>query len=138
VQQNALSTAEPTPKMQRKKRMSTSLAEKKCTPCEKGATPLDQQALRELGKDVAEWNIIDVDTEPKLRRTFSFKNFADALTFVNKIGALAEEQDHHPDIQFGWGEATIVWWSHKIKGLHENDFILASRSDQLYNQMSGE
>jgi len=63
---------------------------------------------------------------------FSFKNFVEALAFTNSVGALAEEQGHHPDLLTEWGRVTVTWWSHKIKGLHRNDFIVAARTDQIY------
>ncbi|MBI3740755.1 MAG: 4a-hydroxytetrahydrobiopterin dehydratase, partial [Chloroflexi bacterium] len=68
----------------------------------------------------------------RLERVFKFKNFADALAFTNKIGAMAEEEGHHPVIITDWGRVTVTWWTHKIKGLHQNDFIAAAKTDRLY------
>ncbi len=70
----------------------------------------------------------------KLRRTFRFKNFAEALAFVNRVGARAEEQDHHPAIKFTWGRATVTWWTHAINGLHRNDFIMAAITDEVQTE----
>lgn len=75
--------------------------------------------------------MLDVDNTPRLERVFKFNDFAAALAFTNKVGALAEEQDHHPLIITEWGRVTIQWWTHVIKGLHRNDFIMAARVDLL-------
>jgi 4a-hydroxytetrahydrobiopterin dehydratase len=106
----------------------TTLAEKHCVPCEQGAEPLKgdqiEQRMDQLDPD---WRVVD---EHHLEREFSFDDFRQALDFVNKVGELAEEEGHHPDICFGYGSAKIDLWTHKIDGLHENDFILAAKIDQ--------
>jgi 4a-hydroxytetrahydrobiopterin dehydratase len=76
--------------------------------------------------------LIERDGIPRLERVFKFKNFAQALAFTNQVGALAEAEDHHPAILTEWGKVTVSWWTHKIKGLHQNDFIMAARTDGLY------
>ena len=106
------------------------LVNRKCTPCQGGIEPLKGQALAFLAAQLpAGWQVID---EHHLEKTFKFKNFKLALDFVNKVGELAEEIGHHPDIDFGWGRAKITLWTHKINGLHENDFIFAAKADNLY------
>ncbi len=105
-----------------------SLADRKCVPCQGGTPPLKGQALADLAAQTPQWQVVE---EAKLTRTFKFKDFAEALAFVNRVGALAEEQGHHPDIYFTWGKARIELSTHKIKGLSESDFILAAKIDKL-------
>jgi len=106
------------------------LDEKSCVPCKGGIPPLDKEKAEHLLPEVPKWRIIDDNT--KIRRNYAFDNFVDALAFVNKIGDLCESEGHHADITFGWGYCTIIFYSHKIGGLHENDFIMAAKSDKLY------
>ena len=104
------------------------LASKTCVPCRGGVPPLRGKELRDLSTQVPAWNVLD---EHHISRTFSFPDFAKALAFVNKVGAIAEEQGHHPDILLSWGKAVVTTWTHKIDGLTESDFILAAKIDQL-------
>ncbi|MFA5291659.1 MAG: 4a-hydroxytetrahydrobiopterin dehydratase [Phycisphaerae bacterium] len=106
------------------------LINRKCVPCQGGIEPLKGADLAALAAQLpAGWQIIN---EHQLEKTFKFKNFKLALDFVNKVGALAEEIGHHPDINFGWGRAKLTLWTHKINGLHTNDFIFAAKADSLY------
>jgi 4a-hydroxytetrahydrobiopterin dehydratase len=109
--------------------MSTPLASRICVPCRGGTPPLTPEAAEALHEQTPKWDLTDGATW--LRRSFKFDNFLGALDFVNKVGKLAEEAGHHPDIAFGWGYADISVQTHKIKGLHENDFILAAKIDAL-------
>ncbi|HEY0185626.1 MAG TPA: 4a-hydroxytetrahydrobiopterin dehydratase [Rhodopila sp.] len=109
--------------------MSTTLAEKTCTPCRGGIPPLTPEAAEEYRAEAPEWALRDDAT--RIERTYRFKNFAEALAFVRKAGDLAEAEAHHPDISFGWGYATVSLRTKKIKGLHENDFIMAVKLDRL-------
>ncbi|MBL8907446.1 MAG: 4a-hydroxytetrahydrobiopterin dehydratase [Rhizobiales bacterium] len=109
--------------------MSANLSAKTCTPCRGGVDPLSLAAAREYLESTPRWSLMDDGR--RLERKFTFKDFAQALDFVNRVGAIAEEEGHHPDISFGWGYATVSVFTHKIKGLHENDFILASKIDRL-------
>lgn len=109
--------------------MSGDLATKSCTPCRGGVDPLSLDAARAYLKNTPAWGLMDDGR--RLERKFTFADFVAALDFVNKVGAIAEEEGHHPDISFGWGYATVSIHTHKIKGLHENDFILASKIDRL-------
>jgi len=81
---------------------------------------------------VPNWQTIQRDGIKRLERQFKFKDFAKALAFTNKVGQLAEAEDHHPSLLTEWGRVTVTWWTHKIKGLHQNDFIMAAKTDQLY------
>ena len=105
------------------------LAAKKCVPCRGGIPPLPRSDAEELLRDVPGWTLDEHATQ--IERSFRFKDFAGALAFVNRVGALAEAEDHHPDITFGWGYCRIVFQTHKIKGLHENDFIMAAKVNDL-------
>ena len=111
--------------------MSSDLTAKTCVPCQGGLPPLERHEAEELLKDVPDWRLENGFT--RIKRKFTFGNFAEALEFVNKVGALAEAQGHHPDIAFGWGYADIVLYTHKIKGLHENDYIMAAKINALVN-----
>lgn len=106
----------------------TELANKTCVPCKGGTPPLKGEELAELQRQVPEWEVVE---EHHLRRRFRFKNFREALHFVNRVGELAEEQGHHPDVGFGWGYAEVTVWTHKIDGLTESDFIFAAKVDAL-------
>jgi 4a-hydroxytetrahydrobiopterin dehydratase len=77
------------------------------------------------------WNVIEIEGVKRLQREFKFKNFAEALTFTNQVGGLAEAQDHHPALITEWGLVTVTWWTHAVKGLHKNDFIMAAKVDEL-------
>ena len=103
----------------------------KCVPCEKGAPRLTQKQLEDLKPQIPDWEIIETKGIKKLRKIFRFKNFASALAFVNQIGDLAEAEFHHPTIILDWGRVEVIWVTHKIKGLHGNDVIMAARTDAL-------
>jgi 4a-hydroxytetrahydrobiopterin dehydratase len=104
------------------------LAARTCVPCRGDVPPLEGTELDELSRQVPEWRIVD---EHHLTREFRTKNFREALDFVNRVGALAEEQAHHPDIELGWGRVGVTIYTHKIDGLTESDFILAAKVDRL-------
>jgi 4a-hydroxytetrahydrobiopterin dehydratase len=105
------------------------LASKTCVPCRGGVPPLKGEELRGLERQVAGWEVIE---EHHIRKTFKFPNFRQALEFVNRVGELAEEQGHHPDLYLTWGRVDVTSWTHKINGLTESDFILAAKIDRLY------
>ena len=102
------------------------LASRECVPCRGGVPPLKGDEIRKLLPQLEGWEAVD---EHHLKRTFKFSNFRESQNFVNRVGDLAEEQGHHPDICFGWGQAEITIWTHKIDGLTESDFILAAKID---------
>ena len=106
-----------------------SLTKSSCTPCKGGIEPLKGNTIKNLLEQLADgWEVID---EHHLEKEYKFKNFVQALDFVNKVGQLAESQGHHPDIHLGWGRVKLITWTHKIDGLHKNDFIFASKADEL-------
>ena len=104
------------------------LAAKTCVPCRGGVPPLKGQELAELEKQLEGWKVVD---EHHLVKGYKFPDFRTALLFVNKVGDLAEEQGHHPDIYLAWGKVEITIWTHKIDGLTESDFILAAKINRL-------
>jgi len=106
----------------------TGLTEKTCVPCRGGVPPLAEDEAQSFLAQTPGWELQD---GKRIERTYRFKNFREALGFVDAVGALAEDEGHHPDISFGWGYATISLHTHKIKGLHENDFIMAAKIDRL-------
>ena len=106
-----------------------SLAEKECVPCQGGMPPMTEIQAKVFHKQTPAWNLTENAT--RLQRDFNFDDFVSAQAFVNKVGELAETEGHHPDISFGWGYAQITIYTHKINGLHENDFILAAKIDGL-------
>jgi 4a-hydroxytetrahydrobiopterin dehydratase len=106
----------------------TDLAGKKCTPCREGTPPLAGKELEALAKQVPQWKVMEGH---HITRAFKFPDFLQALAFVNKVGAIAEEQGHHPDILLSWGKAEVTTWTHSINGLTESDFILAAKIDKL-------
>lgn len=106
----------------------TDLASKTCVPCRGGVPPLKGKDLEGLLKQVSGWKAVN---EHHITKTFTFPDFVKALAFVNKVGTVAEEQGHHPDILLSWGKAEITTWTHKIDGLTESDFILAAKIDRL-------
>lgn len=106
----------------------TILAERECVPCRGGVPPLATSQIEPLLVELAGWEVINGH---HLEKIYSFKNFREALDFINRVGELAEEQGHHPDICFGWGKAAITIWTHKIDGLTESDFVLAAKIDRL-------
>ncbi|MDT5061357.1 MAG: 4a-hydroxytetrahydrobiopterin dehydratase [Acidobacteriota bacterium] len=104
------------------------LASRECVPCRGGVPPMSGAEIENFIKQLEGWEVV---AEHHLRKTFEFKNFREALAFVNRIGELSEEQGHHPDISFGWGRAEVTIWTHKIDGLTESDFILAAKIDRF-------
>jgi 4a-hydroxytetrahydrobiopterin dehydratase len=110
--------------------MMEELAEKMCTPCRGGIPPLAREGAEGFRLQVPEWGL--VDDAHRIERSFRFVNFRAALSFVQRVGELAETQGHHPDISFGWGYATVSLHTKKINGLHENDFIMAGRIDRIF------
>lgn len=105
------------------------LSKQKCVPCSKGTPPLKGEKLDQLYKQLKSgWKVVD---QRLLEKEFAFKDFKEALAFTNKIGQVAEQEGHHPDIFLSWGKVKIQLWTHKINGLSENDFILAAKCDLM-------
>ena len=103
----------------------------KCVACRGGEPPLTTEEISELHPQVPKWQIPERDGIKRLGQVFKFKNFAEALMFTNKIGEIAEVEEHHPALLTEWGRVTVSWWTHKIRGLHKNDFIMAAKTDKL-------
>jgi 4a-hydroxytetrahydrobiopterin dehydratase len=106
----------------------TELAERQCVPCRGGVPPMKGDELKNYSGQLRDWQVV---SEHHLQKMYLFKDFRETLDFVNRIGSLAEEQGHHPDICFGWGKADVTIWTHKIDGLTESDFVLAAKIDKL-------
>ena len=114
--------------------MTEDLSNKKCLPCEGGVIPFDVSQIHNYQKKVDGWDITKDDSEIfLLHKKFEFENFLKSQNFVNEVGKISEDEGHHPDITFGWGYAEIKITTHAIKGLSENDFILASKIDKIIN-----
>ncbi len=106
----------------------------KCVSLRGGEPVLNNGEVYRLQPQIPDWQVKEVGGEQRLERIFKFKDFAQALSFTDKIGAIAEKEDHHPLIVLEWGKVTVNWWTHKIGGLHKNDFIMAAKTDELYSK----
>lgn len=107
------------------------LSKKRCEPCREGAPRLSDTDIEIFNKSLPQWEVVTVDGIKRLQRVFTFDNFVDALAFTIKVAAIAEEEGHHPALLTEWGKVTVSWWTHKIEGLHQNDFIMAAKTDDL-------
>jgi len=103
----------------------------KCVACRGNEPVLTDAEISELAPQVPEWQVIEVDGEKRLQRTLKVKNFIEAMALANKVAVIAEEEGHHPLIVIEWGSVRLQWWTHKIKGLHRNDFIMAAKTNEL-------
>lgn len=109
----------------------TELENRHCEACRADAPRVTPDQIEELKPQIPEWEIIEVDGVKRLTRAFKFRNFEQALAFTNKVGEIAEKEGHHPSLLTEWGRVTVSWWTHKIGGLHVNDFIMSARTDAL-------
>ncbi len=107
------------------------LIDKTCIPCREGAPLATEAEIDKYMTELPDWKIGVVSGVNHLEKTYKFKNFKQALEFSNEVGALAEQEKHHPAILTEWGQVTVRWWTHKIDGLHVNDFIMAAKTDQI-------
>jgi len=107
------------------------LSQLKCVACRGGEPTLTATQIAELQPQVPEWQVKETDGILRLERVYKLKNFIEAMAFTNKVGLIAEKEDHHPAILTEYGKVTVTWWTHKIRGLHHNDFIMAAKTDQL-------
>jgi 4a-hydroxytetrahydrobiopterin dehydratase len=107
------------------------LANETCTACRRDSPQVTEAELRELKPQIPEWTLVEREGIPRLERVFRFTNFAEALAFTNRVGAVAEEEGHHPALLTEWGRVTVTLWTHKIRGLHRNDFLMAAKLDSL-------
>ncbi len=108
------------------------LVELKCIPCRGGEPTVTDAEIEEYRPQVASWDIEERNGIKRLTRTFRFPDFVQALAFTDRVGELAEAEQHHPSILTEWGKVTVTWWTHKIRGLHRNDFVMAAKTDALY------
>jgi 4a-hydroxytetrahydrobiopterin dehydratase len=109
------------------------LTEKKCVPCKGGEPTVTEEEMIQFTPQVPDWRIVERDGVKQLERIFEFEDFVRALAFTNQVGQLAEVEGHHPALLTEWGKVTVTWWTHKIHGLHGNDFIMAAKTDELYS-----
>ncbi len=115
--------------------MTGALTAEKCVACRRDAPTVTDAEIAELYPQVPEWELIELDGIKRLRRVFPFDDFAQALEFTQSVGEAAEADGHHPALLTEWGRVTVSWWTHKIKGLHRNDFIMAAKTDELYQSV---
>ena len=115
---------------------TSALTGMRCVACRKGEPTVTEAEMAAMHPQIPEWEVLEVDGVKRLQRVFTFADFSQALTFTDKVGGLAEEEGHHPALLTEWGRTTVTWWTHKIGGLHRNDFIMAAKTDEL-RQHSG-
>ena len=108
------------------------LINKKCEACRIDAPKVTNEEIPSLMSQIPLWDIIEENNVKKLSCLFKFSDYEQSLVFTNKVATLADEEDHHPKITLEWGKVRVIWWSHKIQGLHQNDFICAAKTDRLY------
>lgn len=109
------------------------LADNACEACRSGATLATREEIATYMVQLPGWQMTEAAGVNRLEKTYTFKNFAQSLDFTNKVGAIAEQEQHHPALLTEWGKVTVTWWTHKIAGLHVNDFIMAAKSDGIYS-----
>ena len=107
------------------------LTNEKCTACRRDSPHVSEADIQELKPQIPDWTLVERNAIPRLERVFRFSNFAEALSFTNRVGALAEAEGHHPAILTEWGQVTVTLWTHKIRGLHRYDFVMAAKIDSL-------
>ena len=112
------------------------LSDKTCTACKLDAPQATSEQIQQALSELPEWKLIKVDGINQLQREYKLKNFADAMKLTQAIGNLAEEHNHHPALATEWGKVTVTWWTHKIKGLHENDLVMAAKTEDQFKQFS--
>ena len=107
------------------------LSQEHCASINSTSKRLDEKEAGQMLNELSGWMLINKDNEPRLEKTFKFDDFQQALDFTVRVGQLANEEDHHPALLTEWGKVTVDWWTHKIKGLHRNDFIMAAKTDHV-------
>jgi 4a-hydroxytetrahydrobiopterin dehydratase len=107
------------------------LSAERCVACRRDSPQVTEAEIAGLRRETPDWHLVERDGIARLERVFDFPSFADALAFTHRVGALAEEEGHHPALLTEWGRVTVTWWTHKIRGLHRNDFIMAAKTDAL-------
>ena len=107
------------------------LAQQKCVPCRSNASPVTDAEIQSLLSQISGWQVIEREGILRLEKCYAFPNFKEAIVFTNQVGEIAEAHGHHPALLTEWGKVTVTWWTHDIGGLHQNDFILAAKTDQV-------
>ncbi len=110
------------------------LTSERCVPCRGDVPPATEAEIRDLKPLVPDWALVEREGIRRLERVFQLPNFAEALAFTDRVGALAEAEGHHPALLTEWGRVTVTWWTHKLRGLHRNDFIMAAKTDALFRR----
>lgn len=116
--------------------MTLPLVSQKCVACRKGAPTVTDAEMAAFLPEIPDWQVVEQDGVKRLERTFKFPDFVSALAFTDRVGAMAEEEGHHPLLVTEWGRVKVQWWTHKIRGLHQNDFIAAAKSDAIFDASS--
>ena len=114
----------------------TGLTRSSCVPCRGGVPTLTDSEIAALATEAPEWRVVDVGGIKRLTREFRFKDFRAAMDFAVRVGELAEREQHHPDLHVAWGKVVVETWTHKIGGLHRNDFILAAKTDEIFGALT--
>jgi 4a-hydroxytetrahydrobiopterin dehydratase len=110
----------------------TDLSQERCVACRPDSPAVTPEEAAALTPQIPEWRVVEHGGVPQLERTFRFQSYAGTIAFVNRVAAAAEEQEHHPTMLVEWGRVTVRWWTHTIRNLHHNDYIMAAQTDQLY------
>ncbi len=110
------------------------LSTERCVACHEDAPRVPDDQFPDLLREIPDWSLIEVDRVKRLQRVFRIKGWRPAVAFTNRVADIADEEDHHPAILTEWGKVTVTWWTHAIKGLHRNDFIMAAKTDELFEQ----
>lgn len=108
------------------------LAQLHCTPVKADTPTLNESEVRQLLAQLSGWRVYEKEGEPRLEKVYKFADFAGAVAFTDRVAAEANREDHHPAILTEWGKVTVTWWTHRIKGLHQNDFIMAAKTDRIF------
>ena len=116
--------------------MAEQLSQQKCTACRRDSPHVTAEEIGRLRPEIPDWELLDEGGVPKLDRRFKFRDFGQALAFTNAIGQLAEAEGHHPKLTTEWGSVGVTWWTHKIRNLHTNDFVMAAKTDRLYSEVA--
>lgn len=113
----------------------TELTQMKCVACRSDSPKVTEEEISEFKLEIPDWNLLEVDGIKRLENEYGFDNFEQALAFTNRVGNIAEKEGHHPAILTEWGSVKVSWWTHKIKGLHNNDFIMAAKTDRIFSEL---
>jgi 4a-hydroxytetrahydrobiopterin dehydratase len=113
------------------------LAGMHCSKIEANTQPLNKNEIAQLAASLPGWQVLEKEGEPRLEKLFKFENFRKAMEFTNRVAQISNEEDHHPAILTEWGKVTLTWWTHRSKGLYQNDFIMAAKTSKIYGDQYG-